>query len=54
MTVPRVPRAIMGAPPPGIFSRMFLDRVTIHCLAGDGGSGSMSFRREAQNSTGRA
>ncbi|HAA60070.1 MAG TPA: GTPase ObgE [Planctomycetaceae bacterium] len=26
---------------------MFLDRVTIHCLAGDGGSGSMSFRREA-------
>jgi len=26
---------------------MFLDRVTIHCRAGDGGSGSMSFRREA-------
>ena len=26
---------------------MFLDRVTIHCRAGDGGSGCMSFRREA-------
>ena len=26
---------------------MFLDRVHIHCKAGDGGSGCMSFRREA-------
>ena len=26
---------------------MFLDRINIHCLAGDGGSGCMSFRREA-------
>ena len=26
---------------------MFLDRITIHCLAGDGGSGCMSFRRES-------
>jgi GTP-binding protein len=27
---------------------MFVDRVTIYCLAGDGGSGCMSFRREAR------
>ena len=26
---------------------MFVDRITIHCQAGDGGSGCMSFRREA-------
>ena len=27
---------------------MFVDRVTIYCQAGDGGSGCMSFRREAR------
>jgi len=27
---------------------MFVDRVTIYCLAGDGGSGCLSFRREAR------
>jgi GTP-binding protein len=27
---------------------MFVDRVEIHCLAGDGGDGCMSFRREAR------
>ena len=26
---------------------MFVDRVTVHCIAGDGGNGAMSFRREA-------
>ena len=26
---------------------MFVDQVTIHCKAGDGGSGCLSFRREA-------
>ncbi|HTU23905.1 MAG TPA: GTPase ObgE, partial [Pirellulales bacterium] len=27
---------------------MFVDRVTIYCQAGDGGSGCLSFRREAR------
>ena len=31
-----------------IIELMFVDRVTIYCQAGDGGSGCLSFRREAR------
>lgn len=30
-----------------VWGSMFADRVTIHCMAGDGGDGCLSFRREA-------
>src|ERR1700689_3104433 len=30
-----------------IIELMFIDRVTLYCQAGDGGSGCLSFRREA-------